>query len=58
MAKGQQKATTILTRLKDYGVREVVAGEERVVVKKSAKGKEKRFSYCGFQGFMGMICAM
>jgi len=47
MARGQDNGTTILLGLKDYKVGEVVGGEERVVVKTSAKGKEKRCPYCG-----------
>jgi len=47
MAKGQENGITILLGLKDYKVGEVVGGEDRVVVKTSAKGKEKRCPYCG-----------
>ncbi len=47
MARCQDNGTTILLGLKDYKVGEVVGGEERVVVKTSAKGKEKRCPYCG-----------
>lgn len=47
MARGQDNGTTILLGLKDCKVGEVVGGEERVVVKTSAKGKEKKCPHCG-----------
>jgi transposase len=47
MAKGQENGITILLGLKDYKVGEVWGGEEKVVVKASAKGKERRCPYCG-----------
>ena len=46
MAKGQENGATILLGLKDDKVGEV-GDKEKVVVKTSAKGKERRCPYCG-----------
>lgn len=53
MARGQESGTTILLGIKAYKVGEVVGGKERVVVKTSAKGKEKRCPYCGSERLYG-----
>ncbi len=47
MARGQENGTTILLGVIDYKVGEMVRGEERVIVKTSAKGEEKGCPYCG-----------
>ena len=47
MAKSQENGIIILLGLNDYKVGEMVGGEEKVVVKTAAKGREKKCPYCG-----------
>jgi transposase len=46
MSRGQDNGTTILLGLKDYKVREVWGGEEKIVVKTEVKGRIK-CPHCG-----------